>query len=639
MKTAYTLFDTLLEPCFVVNQDLKVVYCNETAAAICGTTQRKVQRLKLTEALTFSENLDWTADLTKVTDPTPYKEVFFKNPEGQEGKVQITCQPIANEPEAHWVVFVRDVTLEERLQKKYRGELEQKEGYILELQKAQAELEQYSKNLEKMVEERTAEIRHLNHMMTALLDSLGQGFFIFDRDGKCLNFSSKACETVLESRPNNRPVWEVLKLGAHEVEGFKKWSKTIFAEMLPFEDLAVLGPPTYPHSANRHIQLEYFPLMAEGTMNGIVVVASDITSLVEAKKEAESERENARLILNLVNKKQQITRFVRETGVVLRDLQQFLLKDFRSWDPEEIFRALHTVKGGCASYNVLATAKAAHEAENRLNLFREDSTAEKAQALRQQCGYVASSFENFLTETRRLFGSVAFSEERYVEISVNEIQTVCEEMSRWPQTRNVAQSLKDKYVFEPIKNFFEPYNDVLLKVAEDEGKNVHPLKMVNGDLTILPEAYGALFATCVHIFRNAADHGIEAPPKRREAGKNPYGSVEIRFERIDNLLRLSVQDDGGGIDPARIRLKMEGQGKSVAGESDEQIIQHIFDSSFSTRDVVSETSGRGVGMDAVKTAANALGGTCRVSSTLGHGTLVIIEVPWIESRAVGKKAA
>lgn len=639
MKIAYSLFDTLLEPCFVVNQELKVVYCNETAAVICGSTPRKVQRLKFTNALQFSEPLEWTTDLSKVTDPTSYKEVFFKNSEGLEGKVQITCQPIAQEPEAHWIIFVRDVTLEERLQQKYRGELEQKEGYILELQKAQAELEQYSKNLEKMVEERTAEIRHLNHMMTALLDSLGQGFFIFDREGKCLDFSSKACETVLESRPNLRPVWDVLKLGAHEVEGFKKWSKTIFAEMLPFEDLAVLGPPTYPHSANRHIQLEYFPLMAEGTMSGIVVVASDITSLVEAKKEAESERENARLILNLVNKKQQITRFVRETGVILRGLQQFLAKDFKDWDPEEIFRALHTVKGGCASYNVLATAKAAHEAENRLTMFREDPTPDKAQALRQQSAYVASSFENFLSETRRLFGSVAFSEERYVEISVNEIQTVCEEMSRWPQTRPAAQALKDKYILEPIKNFFEPYNDVLLKVAEEEGKNLHPLKMSGGDLTVLPEAYGALFATFVHIFRNSADHGIETPPKRREVGKNPYGSVQIHFEHDGDLLRISVQDDGGGIDPARIRLKMEGQGKSVAGETDEQVIQHIFDSSFSTRDQISETSGRGVGMDAVKVAANALGGTCRVSSTLGQGTLVIVEVPWIEAQKSLKKVA
>src|SRR5262249_7633189 len=154
-KTAYSLFDPLLEPCFVLNRDGKVVYCNETAALVCGMTARKVQRSNFQDLFAFSEPLEWLAALDAVTDPTPYKEVHFKTPEGGEGKVQITAQEIANDSgERNWIVFVRDVTLEERLQKKYRGELEQKEGYILELQKAKAELENYSKNLEKMVEER-----------------------------------------------------------------------------------------------------------------------------------------------------------------------------------------------------------------------------------------------------------------------------------------------------------------------------------------------------------------------------------------------------------------------------------------------------------------------------------------------------
>lgn len=83
------------------------------------------------------------------------------------------------------------MTLEERLQLKYRGELEQKENY--------------ARNLEKMVEERTAEIRKLNVLMTALLDSLGQGFFAFDKDGLCHDFSSKACETVLEAGRTSAP--------------------------------------------------------------------------------------------------------------------------------------------------------------------------------------------------------------------------------------------------------------------------------------------------------------------------------------------------------------------------------------------------------------------------------------------------
>ncbi|MBX2986919.1 MAG: PAS domain S-box protein [Bdellovibrionaceae bacterium] len=630
MKTPFQLFDSLLEPCFILNKDLKVVYANETAATVCGQTVRRMQRLTFPELMSFSEPLEWMGGIEAVTDATPYKEVHFKTSEGGEGKVQITCQEInGGQDERHWVVFVRDVTLEERLQNKYRGELEQKEGYILELQKAQGELEKYSKNLEKMVEERTAEIRQLNRLMSALLDSLNQGFFVFDREGLCLDFSSKACENVLEGRPNKRPVWDVLGLQASQVEGFKKWLLTLFAEMLPFEDLAVLGPAAFPHSEGKHIKLEYFPLKGEGGMEGIVVVASDITSLVEAQREAESERENARLILNLINKKQQITRFVRETRIILNGLQKFLLKDQGEWDTEEIFRALHTIKGGCASYNVLATTKAAHEAENRLSAYNDSPTPENAESLRRQTSFMSSTFETFLKETREIFGASAFSDERMIEVPVTDLQKTCSVLSASPAGELMARGLREKFLFEPVKAHFEPYNDVIQKVAENEGKRVHPLVMKNAELRVLPEAYSNLFATFVHAFRNAVDHGIETPARRRELGKSPLGTLTMGFEQEGGMLRLRLRDDGGGIDPARIRARLKDRGVPCDAETDQQVIQHVFDSSFSTRTEISETSGRGVGMDAIKIAAEDLGGRCHVISEVNTGTELIVEVPWI----------
>lgn len=640
MKSSYPLFDTLLEPCFILNKDLKVVYCNETAAVVCGLTVRKVQRSTFGELFTFSEPLDWMTAIEAVTEPTAYKEVHFKTSEGGEGKVQITCQEIANDSgERNWIVFVRDVTLEERLQLKYRGELEQKEGYILELQKAKAELENYSKNLEKMVEERTAEIRKLNHLMTALLDSLGQGFFVFDRDGVCHDFSSKACETVLEGRPNGRPVWDVLKLPGNKVEGLKKWIQTLFADMLPFADLAVLGPEKYPHSAGNHIKLEYFPLMNEAGMDGVVVVASDITSLVEAQREAEHERENARLILNLLNKRQQISRFVRETQVMIKDMQLHLAQDLSAWDPEEIFRYLHTIKGGSASFNVARAAHAAHEAENRLSRYKEDPTPRAAVELREQCTAVVGEFNAFLEETKRILGATAFSEERLVEIPVKELRVMCAELDRVLTAKPLAQAMKNTYLLEPARSYFEPYDDVMRSVAEKEGKAVEPLKIVGGELGIVPEAYSTLFSTFVHAFRNAVDHGIESPSERAGKGKPEAGRVEVTIRHDTDRLTVTIVDDGAGIDPAKIRAKLAGKGLDVSKETDEQIIQHVFDSSFSTRDVVTETSGRGVGMDAIKVAAEDLGGTCRVVSKPGHGTTLTVDVPWLEDAPAPLKRA
>lgn len=358
MKTQHSLFDTLLEPVFILNAEQKVVYANETAAIIAGLTIRKMTRgMKFTEIFELSETLDYLENLVAVQDPTPYKELNFKTSQGGEGKIQITCQALhaegADVAEKQWIVFFRDVTLEERLQKKYRAELEQKEDVIKALEDAKLQLENYSRNLEKMVQERTQELSNLNKTMSALLDSLGQGFFIFNDQGVILDVSSKACENTIEVRPNGKLIWDILKLPPGKVEGFKKWMQTVFMEMLPFEDLSPLGPTSYPHSLQRHIALEYHPLRSDaGSMEGIVVVASDITSLVEAQQVAETEKEHAKLIIHMIKSKREIQRFIQESKVLLAEMRSEVSQDEGPTHSEALYRHLHTLKGGAALFSV-----------------------------------------------------------------------------------------------------------------------------------------------------------------------------------------------------------------------------------------------------------------------------------------------
>ncbi|MBX3041780.1 MAG: Hpt domain-containing protein, partial [Bdellovibrionaceae bacterium] len=358
--------------------------------------------------------------------------------------------------------------------------------------------------------------------------------------------------------------------------------------------------------------------------------ASDVTSLIEAQQQAETERQNALMILNLLNKKQQIARFIRETNETFSDLKKALDQDSKAWDGEAIFRALHTIKGGSASFNVMNAAHAAHEAENRLAAWQETPSEENASSLRAAALEVQNSYGQFLEETKRILGPAAFSEERLVEMLASEVRTLCNQIGHWAKGQSLAENLRRRYLMEPASSFFEPYNDVMARVAEVEGKSVSPIVFTNGQLPLLPEAYSHLFATFVHAFRNAVDHGLEHPSVRVEKGKPESGKVEVSFEQLDGVLRIQVVDDGAGIDPLKIRTRLEGRGIEHRHESDEQVIQHVFDSSFSTRDQVSETSGRGVGMDAIKVAAEALGGKVHVTSTVGKGTCLTVEVPWVE---------
>lgn len=133
----------------------------------------------------------------------------------------------------------------------------------------------------------------------------------------------------------------------------------------------------------------------------------------------------------------------------------------------------------------------------------------------------------------------------------------------------------------------------------------------------------------VHIVRNAVDHGIEMPTDREFAGKNPRGRLEIKCSHEGNQLVIEVVDDGKGIDTQRVKAKAEERGilKPGVPVTEEQLINLVFHPGFSTKAEVSEVSGRGVGMDVVRTNIKALNGDVKVFSQLGKGSRVRIELP------------
>jgi len=133
----------------------------------------------------------------------------------------------------------------------------------------------------------------------------------------------------------------------------------------------------------------------------------------------------------------------------------------------------------------------------------------------------------------------------------------------------------------------------------------------------------------VHLIRNAIDHGIEAPAQRRAAGKNETGTIFLNaFHRGGNII-IEIKDDGSGLNRSKIRDKAVKHGLINAGDSidDQQVIDLIFHPGFSTAEVVSDVSGRGVGMDVVRKNIKALGGTIDVKSQEGTGTSFVIKLP------------
>ena len=182
----------------------------------------------------------------------------------------------------------------------------------------------------------------------------------------------------------------------------------------------------------------------------------------------------------------------------------------------------------------------------------------------------------------------------------------------------------------PIDQIFSRFPRMVRDLAKSEGKQISLViegKEIELDRTVLDEIGDPL----VHLLRNAVDHGVESPQERAKAGKSSEGLVRLAASRQRNTVLIEVQDDGKGMDPAKLRDAAVKKGlmskEEVSKLCDEEAFNLIFFPGFSTNTVITDVSGRGVGMDVVKTKIESLGGNVSVKSVLGEGSIVTLQLP------------
>lgn len=180
----------------------------------------------------------------------------------------------------------------------------------------------------------------------------------------------------------------------------------------------------------------------------------------------------------------------------------------------------------------------------------------------------------------------------------------------------------------PVGTLFQRYARTVYDIAQATGKEID--LVTAGEETEVDKGMLELLADpLIHIIRNAADHGIEPPEARVAAGKAARGTIHLRAFHRSGRIVLEVDDDGAGINVARVREKAIRQGL-ITGDaqlSDDQIRRLIFEPGFSTREAVSDLSGRGVGMDVVRQNVQRMNGTVILISEQGRGTTLTIELP------------
>ncbi|OUR75108.1 chemotaxis protein CheA [Colwellia psychrerythraea] len=183
---------------------------------------------------------------------------------------------------------------------------------------------------------------------------------------------------------------------------------------------------------------------------------------------------------------------------------------------------------------------------------------------------------------------------------------------------------------QPIKKVFGRFPRVVRDLARSLNKNIS-LVLEGEDTDLDKNLVEALADPLVHLVRNSVDHGIEAPDTREAIGKPREGTVLLSASQEGDHILLTIKDDGAGMDAEKLKNIAIDRGvldeESAARMSDKEAYSLIFAPGFSTKTEISEVSGRGVGMDVVKTKITQLNGTVNIDSELGVGTILEIKVP------------
>ena len=181
---------------------------------------------------------------------------------------------------------------------------------------------------------------------------------------------------------------------------------------------------------------------------------------------------------------------------------------------------------------------------------------------------------------------------------------------------------------QPVGRLFQKFPRLVRELAKDLGKDVE-LTIEGAETEVDRVVVDSLYDPLVHMLRNALDHGVESPEQRVASGKPAKAFISLKAWQEANSVMIVLQDDGKGMDPVALRKKAFEKGliNENGAPSDEEAYQLVFLPGFSTKEQATSVSGRGVGMDVVKTAVEKNRGAIHIDSSLGHGTKFAIRLP------------
>ncbi len=499
-------------------------------------------------------------------------------------------------------------------------------------------IEEQNRNLEAKVEERTAELRQKNNDIANMMANMHQGLFTITEGGLIHKEYAAFLEQIFETdRIADRNFADLLfsstTAGSDAVDQCITAVDAIVGEdemMYEFNSHCLLTEMVIRFDEGREkiLEMDWDPIVSEeGEIDKLMVTVRDVTELKALEAEAEGQKQELSIIGEILAVDAAKFSDFLNTSVDFLAECRGLIEQSSEKDLDVIanlFRSMHTVKGNARTYGLSYITDVVHEVESTYDALRkeEDKVWDQAELLEELSGAeqiidrYAYVFREKLGREGEATAGVSLDPER-VQSWLERIKSLTES----DMNSDVKDAVAEAYGMllsvdaKPISEVIGDVIESATSLADQLGKGKPVINIDDGDIYINSEAHSTLNNIFMHVFRNAMDHGIEGIDERKEKGKPESGTISLMTTRFDDYANLAVRDDGRGIAITKIYEMAVEKGIYEADAprpSASEIANLIFSSGFSTAEAVTDVSGRGVGMDAVKGFLEKEGGSIEV---------------------------
>jgi two-component system chemotaxis sensor kinase CheA len=476
-------------------------------------------------------------------------------------------------------------------------------------------------------------IKLKSQKISTLLNNAKQGFLTFDTHFIIDSEYSKECVKLLGNDLQGKDITQVLFDQAEKKTFFKNTLSCALNEKSSISQNAILSLlPNFIILNKRALQLEYIIVDDEK----IMLIITNVSKQKKLEKRVKQEQEALQMIVAVVSQSELFYD-------IKNDFLNFAANYDRMIDSAKtaaqntviFYRIIHTFKGIFAQLYMNGCVGALHELESRLSKLQKDKSAtnevleavlesaELENVLQRDLGLIEEILGQEFTDMRR-FVKIDFDDIRLLQEKISTIMS--NEAYQSPACQEIITKIQT-LSYDKLHALLKPYETFVAQLAKRLEKNVAPMQITCSDDIYVSQTYKPFIKSLIHVFRNSVDHGIEEEEERLEKSKSQSAKIEcICLQEGENIV-ITIKDDGCGIDTQKIAQRLQERGIEVSPSDEEALFAHLFDDNLSTKKEVTDISGRGVGLGAVKAELDSIGGSVKVSSVKGEGTVFEFILP------------